>query len=59
MGTKNIGLSERKRVTERIIDVGLSCKVHYGVNVVLGKNKVHKIATANISLDKFEVWKIL
>jgi hypothetical protein len=59
MGTKNIGLGKRKRVTERIVDVGLSCKVHNGVNFVLGENEIDKVATRNISLDKFEVWKIL
>jgi len=59
MRSIDICLSERERVSKGIINVGLSCKVENGINIVFLEYVCHKITAANISLDEFEIGKIL
>jgi hypothetical protein len=57
MGSEDVCLRECEGVTERIVYVGLSCKVHDGVNLILLEDVVDQITTGNVSLDEFKVWK--
>ena len=59
MCTHNIILSELKWIAERIIDMGLSCKMHDGVNIFSFQHIIDQIRTAYISFHEFVVWKVL
>ena len=59
VGSVDIGVSERQRVTERVVDVGLGGKMHDGVNFFFQKRIVHNIGYRDITLDKLEVGQVL
>ena len=59
MRSHNVGLGKGQGVTEGIVDVGLCCKVHNGVNVVFQERIIDNVWDRNISLDEFEVGKAL
>lgn len=55
----NVGMGKRQRVSERVVDVGLCRKVHNCVNFIFEEGVIHNVWDGNVSLDEFEVWKIL
>lgn len=57
--SKNVGLGKGQRVSERVVDVGLRRKVHNCVNLIFEEGVIHNVWNGNVSLDEFEVRKIL
>jgi hypothetical protein len=55
MGTINIVLGKLKAITERIVNMGLSSKVHNGVDFFSDEKVVDEISTGDISFHKLEV----
>ena len=54
----NVGLREGEGVTERVVDVRLSGKVHHCINLLLLEDVVDKIRTGNVSLNELEIWQV-
>ena len=55
----NVGLGKGQGVTKGIVDVGLCRKVHNSVNLVFQERIVDNVWDRNVSLDEFEVGKVL
>ena len=54
----DVGLGEGEGVTKGVIYMGLCCKVHDSVDIILLKAVVYKVITANITFHKLEVGEI-
>mmetsp|Transcript_2458 Transcript_2458/g.5075 ORF Transcript_2458/g.5075 Transcript_2458/m.5075 type:complete len:338 (+) Transcript_2458:1664-2677(+) len=54
----NVGLCKGKRVSERVVDMGLCRKVHNGINLFLSKNIRNQVGGRNVTLDKFEIRQV-
>lgn len=57
MGAIDVALGEVERVTEGVVHVRLGGKVHDGINVLFGHNIRYEVRTADVPLDKFEVFE--
>ena len=55
----NVGMSKGQRVSERVVDVGLGSKVHDGVDFVFEERIVDNVRRGNVTLDEFEVGKVI
>lgn len=55
MGSIDVIFGELKAVTKRVVHMGLSCKVHDGVNGLRKEDEIDKISTGNVPLDELEV----
>mmetsp|Transcript_20761 Transcript_20761/g.44959 ORF Transcript_20761/g.44959 Transcript_20761/m.44959 type:complete len:226 (+) Transcript_20761:539-1216(+) len=58
VGSINVGLSKRKGVAKRVVDVRLSCKVHNGVDSFFPEHIGNQVRRRNVTLDEFEVWQV-
>lgn len=56
MGTIDIVFGELKAIFKGVINIGLSCKMHYGINGLRQKKEVDKVITGNVALDELEIW---
>ena len=57
MCSVDVGVSEGKRVTEGVIDMGLGGKMHNGVDFFFLQDIRHKVRGANVPFDELEVWQ--
>ena len=55
MGPVDIVLGELKAVTEGVINMGLSCEVHDGVDVLGDEKVVDEVGAGDVALDELEV----
>lgn len=55
MGSVNVVLGELETVSERVVNMGLGGKVHYGVNGLCDEKEINEVSATNVSLHKFEV----
>lgn len=55
MGSVNVVLGELETVSERVVNMGLRGKVHYGVNGLCDEKEINEVSATNVTLHKFEV----
>jgi hypothetical protein len=58
VGSVDVRLGECEGVTEGVVDVGLCCEVHDGVDFVFLEGVVDEITARDVSLDEFEVGEL-
>jgi hypothetical protein len=55
----NVGMGKGKRVSKRVVDMGLGCKVKDSVDLLFSQDKGNQVGCDNVTFDEFEVGQVL